>query len=247
MAATWKEEIAQAYAALGGRASYANLYDYIERTTTRNLTPEWKATVRRVVETHSSESDNYRLGNEDLFYPVNGIESRSGVWGLKNNPSEGATRKDIEKLIASKEEEEKDSGSFDPSNIQDGRDRILASIVKRRGQPKFRKKLLQIYGGKCAITGANAQQALEAAHIIPYKGNETNHPTNGLLLRADVHTLFDLKLIAIDTNGMTVLVSPSLMSTNYKELAGTHVHLPAAQSDRPSIEALNIHRQGSGL
>ncbi|MEH1887220.1 MULTISPECIES: HNH endonuclease signature motif containing protein [unclassified Nostoc] len=41
------------------------------------------------------------------------------------------------------------------------------------------------------ITNFDAEVALEAAHIIPYSETENNHPSNGLLLRADLHTLFD--------------------------------------------------------
>jgi hypothetical protein len=65
----------------------------------------------------------------------------------------------------------------------DARDRTLASIVRRRGQPQFRERLLAIYDGRCAISGCNAVEALEAAHISPYKGRHTNHPQNGLLFR----------------------------------------------------------------
>jgi predicted restriction endonuclease len=66
------------------------------------------------------------------------------------------------------------------------RERTTTSIARRQGQPKFRGDLLKAYRGQCAITGFNAEQALEAAHIYPYKGNDTNKVWNGLLLRADI-------------------------------------------------------------
>ena len=88
-------------------------------------------------------------------------------------------------------------GYFDPANTKDERDRTLREIVQRRGQPKFRYDLIAAYGGKCAVTGCDVLQALEAAHISPYLGEQSNHVSNGLLLRADIHTLFDLNLFAI--------------------------------------------------
>jgi hypothetical protein len=150
-------------------------------------------------------------------------------------------------LIIHQEDEATKVGGFDPKNIQDARERTVTSIVLRRGQSIFRKKLLEIYQGKCAISGTNVEQTLEAAHIIPYKGLNTNSPCNGLLLRADIHTLFDLGLIAIDTSKMTVILSEELAHTDYDQFMGRSLLFPADSSNRPSIEALNFHRQQSGL
>jgi hypothetical protein len=138
-------------------------------------------------------------------------------------------------------------GAFDASNVIDGRERIVAQIVRRRGQPKFRKVLLEAYGGRCAFSGCDAETALEAAHIVPYRGDATDHPTNGLLLRADLHTLFDLGLMAIDTKTMSVLISPELESSEYALLAGRPLGLPLNVVFRPSIAALDSHRSWAML
>jgi predicted restriction endonuclease len=61
---------------------------------------------------------------------------------------------------------------------------------------------------------------LEAAHIFPYRGPQTNHVTNGLLLRADLHVLFDLGLLRIDADSLTVELDPILNGTSYAELSG---------------------------
>ena len=50
---------------------------------------------------------------------------------------------------------------------------------------------MDAYGGRCAITGYDVEEALQAAHIVPYLGPQSNTVNNGLLLRADVHNLFD--------------------------------------------------------
>jgi hypothetical protein len=140
-----------------------------------------------------------------------------------------------------------EAGVFDPSEITDARERILSAIVRRRGQPAFREHLLIAYRGQCAITGCALEAVLDAAHIIPYKGPETNHPANGLLLRTDLHTLFDLKLIAVDVQTMSLLVSPSLADTCYEEYRGKRITIPDDPSSRPSQEALRQHCRESGL
>ncbi len=57
-------------------------------------------------------------------------------------------------------------GGIDPSNIEDARRRIAASIVLRQGQGPFRNSLLEAYGSRCAISDCNVVEALEAAHIV---------------------------------------------------------------------------------
>lgn len=108
---------------------------------------------------------------------------------LAHPPGVGA---EIELLAMAQQRSAMESRGFDASSIVDARERVLGQIVRRRGQQEFREKLLVAYEGRCAITGCDAIEALEAAHIVPYLGTETNHVQNGLLLRADIHTLFDL-------------------------------------------------------
>lgn len=133
-------------------------------------------------------------------------------------------------------------GAFDPGSASDQRRRVLASIVRRRGQPAFRAALIKAYTGRCAVTGCDVLDALEAAHNFPYLDGETNAVTNGLLLRADIHTLFDLRLIAVDPDARTVLIAPSLRASTYASLEGVSLATPAAAVDRVSPHALIYHR-----
>src|SRR5258708_33905690 len=94
-----------------------------------------------------------------------------------------------------------------PSDLTDARKRILAAIVQRQGQGQFRKQLLDAYQRSCAVTGPNVAEVLEAAHNIPYLGTKTNCVTNGLLLRADIQTLFDLYLITGEPGACRVVYS----------------------------------------
>jgi predicted restriction endonuclease len=136
---------------------------------------------------------------------------------------------------------------FEPNNIEDGRKYIFRSILQRQGQTEFRTKLLVAYEHRCAITRTNAIDTLEAAHIIPYQGTSTNNVNNGLLLRADIHTLFDLGLIAINTKDMTVIVSHRLENTIYSEFQNTLLSPAKIPASCPSKKALDIHRKNSGL
>jgi len=140
-----------------------------------------------------------------------------------------------------------ENGEFDPINVIDGRERSVAQIIRRRGQPQFRQKLLEIYEGRCTISECDAIEALEAAHISPYRGPETNHPTNGLLLRADLHTLFDLGLLAIDCVSLSIILHSTLMHSQYRELVDRRLRLPLNPKFRPSLEALKLHHEWSGL
>jgi Predicted restriction endonuclease len=135
---------------------------------------------------------------------------------------------------------------FDPSNEIDGRKKILATLVQRQGQHGFRQQLIDAYQ-YCAISDCDVLAALEAAHIQPYRGQHTNHVTNGLLLRADLHSLFDQGLLAIDTASMTVLLAPQLRDSAYKTLFGRPLHLPKNQGTRPNKQALDAHRKWAKL
>ena len=130
---------------------------------------------------------------------------------------------------------------FNPENIEDARKKINTSIIQRQGQSDFRRKLLNAYNNKCAITDCDVESAIEAAHIIPYRGIETNHPANGLPLRADIHTLFDLHLISIKPDTYEIIIAPKIRGSCYQYLANQKLHLPTYQEFLPSQEALKKH------
>lgn len=130
---------------------------------------------------------------------------------------------------------------FNPASLEDARERIHTEIVRRQGQGKFRRLVLSAYGERCAVSGCDVAQAVEAAHIFPYLGVETNVVPNGLPLRADLHTLYDIGLIAIDPESMEVVVSPKLRETSYASLANQPVRLPDRPEYHPSRIALAKH------
>jgi putative restriction endonuclease len=118
----------------------------------------------------------------------------------------------------------------------DSRAKVLRAILERRGQSEFRRKLIERYGARCAISGCSLLSVLEAAHIDPYRGHVHNHTDNGLLLRADLHTLFDLGLLAIDPKDWTVHLHPEASAVDgYSQFHGAKLFW---MKDMPSSPAL---------
>jgi len=148
---------------------------------------------------------------------------------------------EIDVLFTIKDDRRSANEAFDPAKVSDARERVMAAVVRRLGQPAFRNMLIRLYRGRCALTSCDVPQVLEAAHITPYRGVETNDATNGILLRSDIHTLFDLGLIAIDPTTRQVIIAPALKGTNYGELEGKVVAEPSPPELQPSVAALVEH------
>jgi hypothetical protein len=121
---------------------------------------------------------------------------------------------------------------------EDLRKRVFREIVHRQGQPAFRRKLISAYGGRCAITDCPVESVLEAAHIVAYNGEQSNIVTNGLLLRADIHTLYDLGLINVNPQ-FVVEIASSVAGTGYDKLNGKKIKLPEQAEHWPSVDALH--------
>lgn len=179
---------------------------------------------------------------------------KHGVWELAK--SSAAADGDLlrpalvnEVLIQSSIEEEQSAaqrvGAFDASDERDARQKVLAAIVRRQGQAQFRRTLLKAYNGRCAVTGCPVVDVLEAAHIKPYLGPHTNSVHNGLLLRADVHTLFDLGLLRIDADRLTVALASRLIGQLPDVVEGAPLRLPVNRADWPDPEALRHHGEQS--
>ena len=128
-----------------------------------------------------------------------------------------------------------DQPDYEPPS-GDTRTLVLRAIRAWQGQARFRAMLRERYGDACMITGSTAIDVVEAAHISPYRGPADNHPDNGLLLRADLHTLFDLDLLAIDPTSLVVHVHPKVVGAGYAEIDGVDLRLGGAS--RPSEAAL---------
>ncbi len=139
------------------------------------------------------------------------------------------------------------ASSFDPAAPADERGRAIKEVRMRQGQAGFRRQLLDAYGQRCAISNYDAVEALEAAHILPYRGPVTNHAQNGLLLRSDLHSLFDLGLVAVHEDTYRVILAQELRATKYRAFEGLIISVPTSAILKPSQKALARHRQEANL
>jgi hypothetical protein len=130
-----------------------------------------------------------------------------------------------------------DEADDDHDDDLDHRKSVDRQIKVRRRQKKFREALRKRFEDSCAITGCSIVDVLEAAHIKPYlAGERDNAPDNGLLLRGDIHTLFDLDLIGINPDSLKVELHPSLVgSKEYGPLKGDPI---AQKNGKPRTSAL---------
>lgn len=134
---------------------------------------------------------------------------------------------------------------FSPSDIVDSRVKRLREVPTRSNAGRFRQAVRDAYAGTCCVTGADAPAALEAAHIAPYLGAESDRVSNALLLRADIHRLHDALLLAVDADDLTVILKPSLRESVYAELEGKAITEP--KGVLLSGEALRFHMDRCGL
>jgi hypothetical protein len=102
--------------------------------------------------------------------------------------------------------------AYDPSTVDDAREKVLSLMTARLGQRAFRNKLVINYENACAISRCRTGYVLEAAHVTPYIGVKSNVLPNGILLRSDIHTLYDLGLLAINPDSHAVELNERLTS-----------------------------------
>jgi hypothetical protein len=115
--------------------------------------------------------------------------------------------------------------------------RTFAAKV-RRGQYRFRANLMKLYHGRCAITACPVDAVLEACHIWEHTSSGINQSENGLLLRSDIHCLFDAGLISIEPDSLAVCVSTTLMGTEYWSYHGKTLR-ERTDGGTPSAEFLS--------
>jgi putative restriction endonuclease len=129
-----------------------------------------------------------------------------------------------------------DSGGFGKPQI----------ILPRLGQGLFRIVVTDAYSRRCAITGERTLPVLEAAHIKPYALAKRHEVSNGLLLRSDLHRLFDDGYLTVDPQNRQIVVSKRIREEfengkDYYNLEGRVLREPAEPWARPSAENLEYH------
>ncbi|MFF7064912.1 HNH endonuclease [Pseudomonas sp. NPDC008258] len=115
--------------------------------------------------------------------------------------------------------------------------RAQVSVV-RTGQANFREDVITRYGGRCCISGCDISALVEAAHVIPYRGDQSDDVSNGLLLRVDLHRLFDAHLVSINPETLEVVVANSINDPVYRAYHGIRLF---SFTPRPRLLFLETH------
>jgi putative restriction endonuclease len=118
-------------------------------------------------------------------------------------------------------------------------------IIPRLGQGGFRLVVTDAYARRCAVTGERTLPALEAAHIKPFSEVQAHSVRNGILLRADIHRLYDAGYVTVAPN-LEFLVSKRIHADfdngkEYYALSGRSIALPSSDADRPDPQYLEYH------
>jgi len=126
-----------------------------------------------------------------------------------------------------------------------------ALVMPRLGQGSFRVVVTDAYERRCAITRERTLPVLQAAHIKPYGEGGSHSVTNGLLLRSDIHTLFDRGYVTV-TPEYRFEVSRRIRDEfengrDYYALHGHEVTIPERDAFRPAVEALRWHNEARFL
>jgi putative restriction endonuclease len=120
-------------------------------------------------------------------------------------------------------------------------------VRPRLGQGAFRVLVTDHYERRCAITRERTLPALEAAHILPYAQGGEHEVTNGILLRRDIHGLFDLGYVTV-TPDLVFEVSRRIKEEyengrDYYRMHGTPVTAPLRSELQPDRRLLRWHNE----
>lgn len=125
------------------------------------------------------------------------------------------------------------------------------TIVPRLGQSIFRVRVLDAYDRACAVTQEHSLPVLDAAHIVPYASGGKHEVPNGLLLRSDLHRLFDHGYVTVD-EGLRFVVGRRLRDDfenghSYYGFHGKRLTTPADPRLLADASALEWHRTAAFL
>lgn len=120
-------------------------------------------------------------------------------------------------------------------------------IAPRLGQGGFRVRIIDAYDRRCAVTSERTLPALEAAHIKPYAQERRHEISNGLLLRRDIHSLFDTGYVTV-TPGFRFEVSDRIREDyengrDYYRLHGRDIRAPGDLALQPDPAGLQWHNE----
>jgi putative restriction endonuclease len=218
---------------------------------------EMRTRIEKYRKGRSDPFENYTIGcilleqpfflPQERWIPVSSDWSRNIVRGKGYDLSEGAGRRLWDRLQEALQGAIPRSTSPEP--VAAGAGRFGSPVLQRPrlGQGSFRVMVTDAYRRRCAVTGERVLPALEAAHIRPYGQGGEHRVDNGLLLRRDVHSLFDLGYLTV-TPDHHVECSRRMKEEyengrEYYKLHGGLILRPEDPSQVPSPDFLRWHNE----
>ena len=188
--------------------------------------------------------------SEPHWIPIPSDFSLNIVQGKGYDSNDGTTGKALWEAVTDRlstgASANSDPGPATIGAIESARHGGPTLVRPRLGQGTFRVIVTDVYERRCAITGERTLPVLQAAHIKPYSLGGPHEPENGLLLRSDLHTLFDQGYITVDADQLKVVVSSRIREEfengrDYYALHARAIRLPRETTSVPSREYLAFH------
>lgn len=190
---------------------------YYANTWTEAARPVFRAELEKIIKTRDTFNAIRPLDRDKLMPFLDTISGR-----------------DVDLVV--------DIGEQEVSIILGGH--VETTVRRRRGQREFRFKLMDKFGEICAFSGDQPPQVLEAAHIKSFAQTGEHQLDGGLLLRRDLHALFDANLMTVNPNSWQIEIAPRLQRfETYRPFNGGTLHVPA--NERPNSHLLESHYEQS--
>ena len=189
-------------------------------------------------ESRLGQVTRYRERHDAAWFPLDGIFTGAELRCLGKSPKSQLSIRRLDwdrfqSALAQKGMADAAGGVAGRAQFggSDGHVRVVTRI--RLGQAGFRRRLLERQGPICAVTGPQPSEVLEAAHLYSYAKIGQHHDHGGLLLRRDIHSLFDRGALAVDPKTLEVSLSGHLMRYDtYRSLEGTALVAPVTPEQR---------------
>lgn len=219
-----------------GEVAQKGAWIEVDKVGSRNFRQARWCSENLTTETSSKRSRTRRYigreGSPEHLEAIKMLERRREITRLTKQLEK------IEKQVATK------VPYFSPiteTDIEEEIHRINVITLSRPKQREFRQTLLKVYENRCAITGCDVPAALEASHIDPFAKGGSNSIFNGLLLRADIHRLFDRYFISVHPKTRKVCLSVLLSGSKYAEFEDKEIYCPRFPEWMPSEVLLWRH------
>lgn len=191
----------------------------------------------RFLELELPDSEEYKIANE--VHKVSDVVKRE-AFAMRVVQSRSKfrqpTKAEVSRNLPAPKPQPKPQTTVTAAPVERKGSTVQRTVEVRTGQSDFRNRVSMNFGGSCAITGHNVTQCLQAAHISPFADDKNNNTSNGILMSADLHLLFDNHLMSINPDTLTVHFKcnhPYAALYEGNELKAHRVKL--------DVEALRIH------